>query len=146
MVVRVGGMAAGGVDEEEAILAALPLMVLLVVLITGVLLAVAFRSILVPVKAVIMNLFSVAGALGLIVVVFQWGVGSKRFGLDGPTEAVFVVVPILVFAVVFGLSMDYEVFLLSRIKEAFDESGDNDRATMEGIRSTASLITSASAF
>ena len=145
VTVRVGGIAAAGVDEEEAILAALPQMVLLVVVITGVLLAGAFRSVLVPVKAVLMNLFSVAGALGLIVVVFQWGFGSALFGLDAPTEAVFVVVPILVFAVVFGLSMDYEVFLLSRIKEAYDDSGDNDRATMEGIRSTASLITSAAA-
>lgn len=145
VTVRVGGIAAAGVDEEEAILAALPQMVLLVVVVTGVLLAGAFRSVLVPVKAVLLNLFSVAGALGLIVVVFQWGFGSALFGLDAPTEAVFVVVPILVFAVVFGLSMDYEVFLLSRIKEAYDDSGDNDRATIEGIQSTGSLITSAAA-
>jgi len=72
-------------------------------------------------------------------------VGGRFFGVDGPTEAVYVVVPVLVFAVVFGLSMDYEVFLLSRIKEAFDRSGRNSQATMEGLSTTASTITSAAA-
>jgi RND superfamily putative drug exporter len=77
--------------------------------------------------------------------VFQHGVGAGLFGLDGPTEAVMVVVPVVVFAVVFGLSMDYGVFLLARIKEAFDRSGRNDQATMEGLTATASVITSAAA-
>ncbi len=108
-------------------------------------LAVAFRSVLVPIKAVVMNLLSVAGAFGLIVLVFQRGIGAEIFGLDGPTEAIFMVVPILVFAVAFGLSMDYEVFLLSRMKEAFDRTKNNDLSTMEGIGATASVITSAAA-
>ena len=77
--------------------------------------------------------------------VFQRGVGASFFGLDGPTEAVYVVVPVLVFATVFGLSMDYEVFLLSRIKESFDRTGRNNQATMEGLSATASTITSAAA-
>jgi RND superfamily putative drug exporter len=92
-----------------------------------------------------MNCLSVTGTFGLIVLVFQHGVGARVFGLAGPTEAVYVVVPVLVFAVVFGLSMDYEVFLLSRIKEAFDRTGRNDQATMEGLTATASVITSAAA-
>ncbi len=92
-----------------------------------------------------MNCLSVAGAFGLIVLVFQHGVGGSILGLEGPTEAVYVVVPVVVFAVVFGLSMDYEVFLLSRIKEAFDRTGRNDQATMEGLTATASVITSAAA-
>src|SRR6185295_13264300 len=71
------------------------------------------------------------------------GWGSSLLGLDGPTEAIYVLVPVLVFAVVFGLSMDYEVFLLSRIKEAFDKTGKNDEATMEGLSATAPVITSA---
>jgi RND superfamily putative drug exporter len=75
--------------------------------------------------------------------VFQHGFGSSLFGLDGPTAAIFVVVPVLVFAVVFGLSMDYEVFLLARVKEAFDKTGKNDQATEEGLSATASVITSA---
>jgi len=75
--------------------------------------------------------------------VFQWGFGAGLINLDGSTEAIFVAVPVLVFAVVFGLSMDYEVFLLSRIKEAYDRTGDNDLATAEGVSATASVITSA---
>ena len=106
-------------------------------------LAVAFRSVLVPIKAIIMNTLSVSATFGLIVLVFQHGVGARLFGLDGPTQAIFVVVPVLVFAVVFGLSMDYEVFLLSRIKEAYDRTGRNAEATMEGLSATASVITSA---
>jgi RND superfamily putative drug exporter len=75
------------------------------------------------------------------VLVFQEGLGAGVFGLEGPTEAIFVVVPVLVFATVFGLSMDYEVFLLARIKEVFDQTGRNDHATMEGLSATASVIT-----
>jgi RND superfamily putative drug exporter len=108
-------------------------------------LGIAFKSVLVPIKAVIMNCFSVLGAFGMTVLVFQQGVGAGLFGLDGPTEAVYVVVPVLVFAVVFGLSMDYGVFLLARIKEAYDRSGRNDQATIEGLTATASVITSAAA-
>jgi RND superfamily putative drug exporter len=117
----------------------------LVLVVTAIMLAVAFRSVLVPIKAVVMNLLSVAGAFGLIVLVFQRGIGAEIFGLDGPTGAIFMVVPILVFAVAFGLSMDYEVFLLSRMKEAFDRTKNNDLSTMEGIGVTASVITSAAA-
>ena len=106
-------------------------------------LAIAFQSVLVPIKAIIMNTLSVSATFGLIVLVFQHGVGVQIFGLDGPTSAIFVAVPVLVFAVVFGLSMDYEVFLLSRIKEAFDRTGRNTEATMEGLSATASVITSA---
>ncbi len=141
----VAGFAASSVDLQDALLKQFPLVVALVLITTAVMLFVAFRSILVPLKAVAMNCLSVAGAFGVTVLVFQQGVGAPLFGLDGPTEAVYVLVPILVFAVVFGLSMDYEVFLLSRIKEAFDKSGRNDQATMQGLTATASVITSAAA-
>src|SRR5690606_14295466 len=86
---------------------------------------------------------SVAATFGLIVLVFQRGIGSSVLGLDGPTDAIYVLVPVLVFAVVFGLSMDYEVFLLTRIKEAYDRTGRNTLATREGLSATASVITSA---
>lgn len=141
----VGGFAASSVDLQNELLSQFPLVVALVLITTAVMLFVAFRSILVPIKAVIMNCLSVAGAFGITVLVFQNGVGGGLFGLDGPTEAVYVAVPVLVFAVVFGLSMDYEVFLLSRIKEAFDRTGQNDQATMQGLTATASVITSAAA-
>lgn len=141
--VAVGGYVAGSVDFQADLLRRFPLIILLVLGVTGVMLAVAFRSVLVPIKAVIMNSLSVSATFGLIVLVFQHGVGARLFGLDGATEAIYVVVPVLVFAVVFGLSMDYEVFLLSRIKEAFDRTGRNTEATMEGVGATASVITSA---
>jgi RND superfamily putative drug exporter len=141
--ILVGGFAASAVDVEDQLLAQFPLVVLLVLVVTAVMLFVAFQSVLVPIKAVLMNALSVAGAFGLTVLVFQNGYGAQIFGLAGPTEAVYAAVPILVFAVVFGLSMDYEVFLLSRIKESFERTGDNDWATMEGLSATASVITSA---
>lgn len=141
--VTVGGYVAGAVDFQADLLGRFPMIILLVLGVTGVMLAVAFRSVLVPIKAVIMNSLSVSATFGLIVLVFQHGVGGREFGLTGPTEAIFVAVPVLVFAVVFGLSMDYEVFLLSRIKEAFDRTGRNTEATMEGVSATASVITSA---
>lgn len=143
--IKVGGFAAASLDLQEDLLAGFPLLITLVLSITGVMLLIAFQSVLVPIKAVVMNCLSVAGAFGLVVLVFQEGVGAQLFGLPGATEAVYVVVPVTVFAVVFGLSMDYEVFLLSRIKEAFRRTRKNDLATMEGLSVTASVITSAAA-
>lgn len=141
----VGGFQAASVDLQDKLLGQFPLVVILVLASTALMLFVAFRSVLVPLKAVVMNCLSVAAAFGVTVLVFQEGVGARLLGLQGPTEAVYVVVPILVFATVFGLSMDYEIFLLSRIKEAFDRTGRNDQATMEGLTATASVITSAAA-
>jgi RND superfamily putative drug exporter len=141
--IKVGGYAAAAYDFQEDLLGLFPELVGLILAATVIMLALAFRSVLVPIKAIIMNTLSVSATFGLIVLVFQLGFGSSVFGLDGPTSAVFVVVPVLVFAVVFGLSMDYEVFLLSRIKEAYDRSGRSTQATMEGLSATASVITSA---
>jgi RND superfamily putative drug exporter len=141
--ILVGGYAASSLDFQTDLLGRFPLMVGLILAATGVMLAIAFRSILVPLKAIVMNTLSVSATFGLIVLVFQYGIGAEIFGLDGPVSAIFVAVPVLVFAVVFGLSMDYEVFLLSRMKEAFDRTGRNDEAVLEGLSATASVITSA---
>jgi RND superfamily putative drug exporter len=141
--ILVGGYTAASLDLQDVLLERFPTMVVLILACTAVMLALVFRSVLVPIKAVIMNTLSVSATFGLIVLVFQHGFGSSLFGLDGPTAAIFVVVPVLVFAVVFGLSMDYEVFLLARVKEAFDKTGKNDQATEEGLSATASVITSA---
>ncbi|CAN5847889.1 MMPL family transporter [soil metagenome] len=143
MRVMVGGYTASALDFQTDLLERFPLLVALILGATAVMLAIAFRSVLVPLKAIIMNTLSVSATFGLIVLVFQFGIGSQVFGLTGPTSAIFVVIPVLVFAVVFGLSMDYEVFLLSRIKEAYDRTGRNTAATMEGLSATASVITSA---
>jgi RND superfamily putative drug exporter len=137
----VGGFAATSVDLQDELLADLPSVVGLILATTALMLFIAFRSLLVPLKAVLLNCLSVGAAFGLTVLVFQEGLGAGVFGLEGPTEAIFVVVPVLVFATVFGLSMDYEVFLLARIKEVFDQTGRNDHATMEGLSATASVIT-----
>jgi putative drug exporter of the RND superfamily len=141
--ILVGGYTAASLDLQDVLLKLFPTLVISILACTGLMLALVFRSVLVPIKAVIMNTLSVSATFGLIVLVFQHGFGGSIFGLTGPTSAIFVVVPVLVFAVVFGLSMDYEVFLLSRVKEAFDKTGDNDRATEEGLSATASVITSA---
>jgi RND superfamily putative drug exporter len=143
--VLVGGFYAASVDLQRDMLRRFPLLIAVVLIVTAVALLAAFQSVLVPIKAVVMNGLSVAGAFGLIVLVFQFGFGQHLFGLTEPTGAIYVVVPVFVFAVVFGLSMDYEVFLLARIKEAFDRSGRNSEATMEGLSTTASVITSAAA-
>jgi RND superfamily putative drug exporter len=105
---------------------------------------VVFRSILVPLKAVVMNLLSVGAAYGVIVAVFQWGWGKDLFGIGepGPIEAW---VPMMMFAVIFGLSMDYEVFLLSRIREDYDRTHDNATAVANGLAVTARVITAAAA-
>lgn len=145
VTVVLDGFQAASVDLQDELLRRFPLLIAVVLVITAVAMFIAFQSVLVPLKAVAMNCLSVAGAFGLIVLVFQEGVGGALFRLDGPIGAIYVLVPVLVFAVVFGLSMDYEVFLLARIKEAFDRSGRNSQATMEGLSATASVITSAAA-
>jgi len=141
----VGGFSASNLDFRNRVLSLVPLLAVLVLGVTALMLAFVFRSLLVPIKAVLMNSLSVAAAFGLTVLVFQWGIGGSLIGLAGPTQAIFVIGPVLVFAVVFGLSMDYEVFLLSRIKEEFDETHDNDEATVTGLSATGGTITSAAA-
>ena len=141
----VGGFAASSVDLQDRLLELFPMVIALVLVTTFVMLAIAFQSLLVPLKAILMNCLSVVATFGLTVLVFQFGIGAGILGLDGPTDAVHVIIPVTVFAVVFGLSMDYGVFLLARIKEAYDRTGRNDQATMEGLTATASVITSAAA-
>jgi RND superfamily putative drug exporter len=141
----VGGFAAAQVDEQRELLAALPWIGSLMLGATALMLLVAFRSVLVPVKAVAMNICAVAASLGVVTLVLQRGVGAGLLGLTEPTGTTFVYVPVLVFVIAFGLGMDYEVFLLSRIKEVFDRTRDNDVATTEGLQATAGVITSAAA-
>jgi RND superfamily putative drug exporter len=141
--ILVGGFAAGSLDAQLELLRRLPKTIGFILGITALMLFFAFRSLLVPLKAVLLNCLSLGAAFGLTVLVFQHGYGGRLFGLEGPTQAIWGVAPVLVFATVFGLSMDYEVFLLTRIKEVFDKTGRNDHATMEGLSATASTITSA---
>jgi RND superfamily putative drug exporter len=140
--VRVGGFAAAGVDFADYLGARLPWIIGGVLVVSFLLLMCVFRSLLVPLKAVIMNLLSIGAAYGIVVAIFQWGWGKAIFGLDktGPIESW---IPMFLFAIVFGLSMDYEVFLLSRMKEEFDRTGDNASAVADGLAVTARVITAA---
>ena len=106
------------------------------------LLMVVFRSIVVPAKAIVMNLLSVGAAYGLMVLVFQKGVGTSLLGFR-ETEVIDAWIPLFLFSVLFGLSMDYHVFLLSRIRERFDQTHDNTESVAHGLRATAGLITGA---
>jgi RND superfamily putative drug exporter len=140
--VKVGGFTAGGIDFASYLAGRLPLLIGAVLILSFLLLMIVFRSLLVPLKAVVMNLLSVGAAYGVIVAIFQWGWGLSLIGVDkaGPVEAW---APMMLFAIVFGLSMDYEVFLLSRIKEEFDRTGDNATAVADGLAVTARVITAA---
>jgi putative drug exporter of the RND superfamily len=139
---KVGGFTAGSVDFASYLGGRMPLLIGVVLLLSFVLLMAVFRSVLVPLKAVIMNLLSIGSAYGILVAIFQWGWGRELFGIDkaGPIEAW---VPMFLFAIVFGLSMDYEVFLLSRIKEEYERTKDNAAAVADGLAVTARVITAA---
>ena len=120
----------------------LPIVFIFVLGSSFILLMIAFRSIVVPAKAIVLNLLSVGAAYGLLVLVFQEGVGNELFGFQ-QVDAIEAWVPLFLFSVLFGLSMDYHVFLLSRIRERYLQTGDNDEAVAYGVASTARLITGA---
>jgi len=139
----VTGSVAANIDFSDYLGERLPYFYGAVLLLSFLLLMAVFRSVLVPVKAVVMNLLSIGAAYGVVVAIFQWGWLGNLINIDGgPIEPW---VPMMMFAIVFGLSMDYEVFLLSRIKEEWDRTRDNARAVADGLASTARVITAAAA-
>jgi len=140
--VLVGGDTAWNKDGFDIINRYLPIVIALVLGMSFLLLTVAFRSIVVALKAIVMNLLSVGAAYGLLVVVFQQGVGAGVLGFR-QGEFVAAWLPLFLFAVLFGLSMDYHVFLLSRIREHYDKTGDNSGSVAYGLRTTAGVITGA---
>src|SRR4029078_8750113 len=143
--VRVGGLPALNVDYEAAVAGRPRFMqvVMLIVVATFVVLTIGFRSVLVPLKAIVLNLLVVAAAFGAVTLVFQDGIGASLLGVAGPLDAIFPAIPVLVFCVVFGLSMDYEVSLVARVREA-RLAGLGEREAIEsGLMPTAQLLTSA---
>jgi uncharacterized membrane protein YdfJ with MMPL/SSD domain len=138
----VGGSTAEDIDYYDVMDAWLPVVLVFVLGLSFILLTIAFRSIVVPATAIAMNLLSVGAAYGLLVLVFVKGVGNEFFGFQ-QVDIVEAWVPLFLFAVLFGLSMDYQVFLLSRIRERYSETGDNNDAVSFGVGSTARLITGA---
>jgi RND superfamily putative drug exporter len=141
--VKVGGIGAENADFVSAIYGSFPVMIALIAVLTFLLLARAFRSLLLPLKAVILNVISVAAAWGVITLVWQEGHGSNALWGIQATHSVSAWIPLMVFAFLFGLSMDYEVFILARMREEFDETGSTDIAVVRGIGRTGRLVTSA---
>lgn len=139
---HVGGQTANFADIGDRVIERLPAFIAAVIILSFLLLTLVFRSILVPLKAALLNLLSIGAAYGVLVMVFQWGWGKELIGLES-TVPIVSFIPMFMFAILFGLSMDYEVFLLSRVREDYLETGDNDRAVISGIASTARVITSA---
>jgi RND superfamily putative drug exporter len=135
------GVAAVDRDFLHALFGSFPYVLALVLLLTLILLARAFRSIVLAVKAVLLNLVSLAAAFGVVVFVFQQGHGSSLWNIDA-TQSVTAWIPVMIFAFLFGLSMDYEVFMLSRMREAYDETGSTNRAIELGLARTGKLVTS----
>ena len=136
---HVGGATA---DIGDRVNGRLPLFIAAVIFVSFLLLTVVFRSILVPLKAALLNLLSIGAAYGVLVMVFQWGWGKGLIGLE-ETVPIVAIMPMFMFAILFGLSMDYEVFLLSRVREEYLVSRDNESSVIHGIASTARVITSA---
>ena len=137
----VGGTAAVDRDLVHAIYGNFPYLLAFVLALTYILLARAFRSLLLPLKAVLLNLVSLAATFGILVVVFQLGHGSEAWGIDA-MQAINPWMPIMIFAFLFGLSMDYEVFMLTRMREAYDETGSTSKAIELGLARTGKLVTS----
>jgi RND superfamily putative drug exporter len=143
LTVYVTGSTAAAMDFTSYLSGRLVIFIGVVLLLSFLLLMTVFRSLLVPLKAVIMNVLSIAAAYGVVVAIFQWGWLSSVFGIEPAPIEPFV--PMMMFAIVFGLSMDYEVFLLSRVKEEYDRTGDAKQSVADGLAATAHVITAAAA-
>jgi putative drug exporter of the RND superfamily len=141
--VRVGGQPAANADFIDAVYGSFPLMIALITITTFILLARAFRSLLLPAKAILLNVLSVAAAWGVLVLVWQHGYGSEAIWDIQATGSIPSWMPLMIFAFLFGLSMDYEVFILARMREEFDRTGSTETAVVTGIGRTGRLVTSA---
>jgi RND superfamily putative drug exporter len=141
----VGGLPAFNSDYHRAVAGRFGQVVGLIVAATFIVLAIGFRSAIVPLKAIVLNLLAVSAAFGAVTLVFQDGVGARFLGLSGPLDAIFPAIPVLVFCIVFGLSMDYEVFLVARVREARLAGVGEREAIAHGLSRTGGLITSAAA-
>jgi len=141
--VTLGGVAAEDRDFVHAVYGNFPYVLLFVIVLTYILLARAFRSLILPLKAVLLNLVSLGAAFGIVVFIFQIGHGSQAIWGVHPTQSIIAWIPLMIFAFLYGLSMDYEVFMLTRMREAYDETGDTPKAIRLGLARTGKLVTSA---
>lgn len=141
--ILVGGLSAIPLEMKEAIFAYFPMIILVTVVVTYLLTMYSFGSVLLPLKAVFLNLLSVTATYGCLVLVFQRGIGAELIGLKTVPEALLIVSPLILFCIIFGLSMDYEIFLINRIKEEYEACGDPEEAIAQGMEKTGGIITNA---
>jgi len=145
LTVYVGGVTAGGVDFAAVLSSKLPLFIGVVVLLSALLLMVVFRSLVIPLQAAVMNLLSIGASMGVIVAIFQWGWLGSLVGVSSKGGPIESFIPVMLFAIVFGLSMDYEVFLVSRIHERWVRTGEHSHAVGDGLALTGRVVTAAAA-
>src|SRR5262249_24843789 len=143
VVVKIGGSTAFGIDLSSYLAPRLPWFIAAVIFLSFLLLTLVFRSLVVPLKAAVLNLPSIRAAHRVVVAVFQWGWLGSIVGIKGGPVDAFL--PMMLFAILFGLSMDYEVLLLSRVREEYERTGDNATAVADGLAATARVITAAAA-
>ena len=141
--IQVGGIDAQNRDFNNAVYGSFPLMIALLAVLSYVLLARAFRSLLLPLKAVVLNVVSVAAAWGALILIWQKGYGSNALWGVPATGSIPNWIPVIVFAFLFGISMDYEVFILTRMREEYDATGSTNTAVVRGIGRTGRLVTCA---
>jgi RND superfamily putative drug exporter len=145
LTARIGGDFIYEHETTKALYGQFPLALGLVYLATFIVLGLAFRSLLIPIKAIVLNTLTVGAAFGVLTLIFQYGLGATLFGLAGGLGFVDTAVPLFIFALVFGLSMDYEVFLVARIHEAHERGYDDKAAVISALTSTGGVISSAAA-
>ena len=139
----VAGFAAYSLDVQDAIVENLPIALAFIFISTVILIFIQVRSVIIPIKAIIMNILSISATFGMLVFVFQWGYGESL--LNFTAQPIETTNPVIIFCIVFGLSMDYEVLMLSRIHEEWEVTGDNTQAVANGLQKTGRLITGAAA-
>jgi RND superfamily putative drug exporter len=139
----IGGGAAVGLDFERAVWRDFPIVIIATVVTTFLVIMLSFRSLLLPLKSVVANVLSVTASIGFLIAVFQYGWLSRFFGIAHPPGALLHITPLALFCIIFGLSMDYEIFLMSRIREAYDATGDAEGSVTVGLEQTGGIITSA---
>lgn len=141
--ILVGGLSAIPLEMKEAIFSHFPMIVLFTVVVTYLLTMFSFGSLLLPLKAVVLNILSVTATYGCMILVFQKGIGASLLGIEQVPGALMIVSPLILFCVIFGLSMDYEIFLINRIREEYDACGDPEEAIAQGMEKTGGIITNA---
>ncbi|RYX88917.1 hypothetical protein EON78_07405, partial [bacterium] len=141
--IMIGGGGSINIDFKKAVYAYFPLIIVLIIVATFIIMFSLLGSILLPIKAIVLNLLSVTASYGWLVLVFQYGFTASFLGIKHIPGALLIITPLVLFCVIFGLSMDYEIFMMSRIKEEYDKTQDTDYAVSTGLQRSGSIITSA---